>query len=288
MPSFAAPPRLMLVADLSRSRLPLLDLVAEAVAGGIDGIYLRGEFGTGEATPGLVRELRARIGHEVTLLVNGSPESALAAGTGLHLRERDPIPENARAFLPACALLGRSVHSPEAAAASTGVDYLLAGHVFPSASKPGREPLGLERFAAIVAASPCPVLAIGGITAERVEAVMAAGAHGVAVIGAIAEAADPRAATATLRAAIDRALHNQLEDASMSQETMTTIEIVANGRTHILPAPATVADFLASKKLTGSMAIVERNGLIVARAAYDTTPLASGDHLEVVHAVGGG
>ncbi len=74
----------------------------------------------------------------------------------------------------------------------------------------------------------------------------------------------------------------------MSRETATTIEIVVNGKTVTLPAQSTIHDFLASKKMTGAMAIVERNGEIVPRATYHTATLAPGDRLEIVHAVGGG
>lgn len=66
------------------------------------------------------------------------------------------------------------------------------------------------------------------------------------------------------------------------------IELVVNSKRVSLPAGATILAFLASKGMTGQMAIVERNGEIVPRDAYGATRLASGDRLEVVHAVGGG
>ena len=275
--------------------MPLLDLVAEAVAGGVDAIYLRG--GASDAgfapPPEMVLELRGRVGDEVAILVNGLPGAELVPGTGLHLRERDAMPVDARGLIGPKPLLGRSVHSPGEAAASVGMDYLLAGHVFPSASKPGRPPLGVVGFAAIVAAAHCPVLAIGGITAARVAEVVQAGAYGVAVIGAIVESSDPRAAAAALRGALDLALqHGDKEprmDASVSAvHALETIEIVVNGKSVIVPAATTVHDFLAIKRMTDAMAIVERNGSIVPRAEYGMTSLLNGDHLEVVHAVGGG
>jgi len=275
--------------------MPLLELAAEAVAGGVDAIYLRG--GAGDAgvapTPDVVRELRARIGDEVIVVINGDPGAATAAGTGFHLRERDPMPANARALLDPIAMIGRSVHSPQEAAKSGDMDYLLAGHVYPSVSKPGRPPLGIGGFAAIAAAAPCPVLAIGGITPERVAEVVAAEAHGVAVIGAIAEAADPRAAAADLRGALDHALKlrekvSHMDETASAASAPASIEIVVNGQSATIPAVATVHDFLTRKRMTDAMAIVERNGMIVPRAEYATTELHPGDRLEVVHAVGGG
>ena len=66
------------------------------------------------------------------------------------------------------------------------------------------------------------------------------------------------------------------------------VEITVNGKTVNVSSGTTVHDFLASKRMTDTMAIVERNGEIVPRAEYGATPLAPGDRLEVVHAVGGG
>ena len=68
----------------------------------------------------------------------------------------------------------------------------------------------------------------------------------------------------------------------------TTITIVVNGKPREIPAGATVHDLLASRKLADSMAIVERNGIILPRDSYATTALAADDQLEIVHAVGGG
>ncbi len=271
--------------------MPMVDLAAEAVAGGIDAIYLRGSDII--PTPELMQALRARVGDEVALLVNGRAGVVPDAGTGLHLRERDPIPVDARGLLGPTTLIGRSVHSVREAAASVGMDYLLAGHVYPSASKPGRPPLGIAGFADIVAAAPCPVLAIGGITPERAAEVVHAGAHGVAVIGAIAEADDPRAAAGALHGALDEALRNRekalhMDEIADATSATDTIDIVVNGKPVTIPAVATVHDFLAGKRMTDAMAIVERNGEIVPRAEYAVTELQTGDRLEVVHAVGGG
>jgi thiamine-phosphate pyrophosphorylase len=281
----------MLVTDGRRTHLPLPDLVAAAVAGGVDTVYLRDVALPLPELVGLVHEVRHRVGDGIALLVNGGPEAARAAHTGLHLREREIDIATARARLPPATLVGRSVHSVASAKASTGADYTLAGHVYPSASKPGLPPLGLAEFAAIAAAAPCPTLAIGGITTERVAAVVHAGAAGIAVISAIAEAKDPRAAAASLRAALDNALQEQEKTMSMSDgaaATFATIEVVVNGKSTPVPTGATVHDFLASKRMTDAMAIVERNGEIVSRGDYAITALAPGDRLEVVHAVGGG
>jgi len=283
----------MLVTDARRARMPLLDLVREAAAGGVDAIYLRDVCGSIDELALTTRALHAEIGDEVVLLVNGGPQAAMATRSGLHLRERDMPPNAARAVLRPRVAIGRSVHTPEGAAAATGADYVLAGHVYPSPSKPDLLPLGIAGLASIVAVSPCPVIAIGGITPDRVAEVIQAGACGVAAIGAIVEDGDPRAAAAALRVAVDRALQHHQVEASMSSEISvgsdaSAIEIVVNGKLVSVVAGATVHDFLTAKRMTDAMAIVERNGEIVPRGDYSETLLRAGDHLEVVHAVGGG
>jgi thiamine biosynthesis protein ThiS len=283
----------MLVTDARRARMPLVDLVREATAGGVDAIYLRDAAGSIDDLALTTRSVRAQIGDKVALLVNGGPQAALATGSGLHLREGDMTPSAVRTALGPVVSIGRSVHSPEGAVAATGADYVLAGHVYQSPSKPGLPPLGPAGLARIVAVAPCPVIAIGGITPDRVPEVIETGARGVAVIGAIVEAEDPRAAAEALRVAVDRALQHREEEVSMSAEITaenqtSAVEIVVNGKPISVFAGATVHDFLAGKRMTDAMAIVERNGEIVSRGRYGDTPLQAGDRLEVVHAVGGG
>ena len=134
------------------------------------------------------------------------------------------------------------------------------------------------------------MLAIGGITADRLPDIVAAGAFGVAVIGAIAEADDPFAAAVELRAALE-CLPGELKECSTmsdSENATTRVEIMVNGKRISISPDSTVHDFLASRRMTDAMAIVERNGEIVPRANYGATALHAGDRLEVVHAVGGG
>jgi thiamine-phosphate pyrophosphorylase len=89
------------------------------------------------------------------------------------------------------------------AARAAGADYAGFGPIFATSSKHGLpDPLGTEALAAAVGI--LPLIAIGGIDAKRVDAVRAAGAHGVAVIGAIWNAPDPVEAAAQLSAATPR------------------------------------------------------------------------------------
>jgi thiamine-phosphate pyrophosphorylase len=310
----------MLVLTPARSRLPPADLADAAVRGGADAIQVRlsgaegfrvGPSGTaavqaplsGAAAANLravASAVAARIGDRAAVLVNGDAALAADLGLGLHLPARfgpDALAA-ARKLLPPASFVGRSVHSAAEAAATVSADYLLAGHVFPTASHPGQPPLGPAGLARIVAAAPYPVLAIGGIDAGNAGSAIAAGAAGVAVVGAIAAAPNPETAARDLRAAIDRAVEARRAMATTERQPgpnpdpaadgATALALTVNGKPMPVPAGWTVHDFLASKGLADRMAIVERNGEIVPRAAYGDTKLADGDRLEVVHAVGGG
>ncbi len=75
---------------------------------------------------------------------------------------------------------------------------------------------------------------------------------------------------------------------SWTEEPTPPLAVTVNGKAVAVAAGWTVHDFLASKRLSDGMALVELNGAILARAAYGETALDEGDTLEVVHAVGGG
>jgi thiamine-phosphate diphosphorylase len=122
----------------------------------------------------------------VPVLVSSRVDLALATGAvGVHLPESDLPVAAARRLLGSDRLLGRSVHSVEAArrAAAEGADYLIFGPVFATSSHPGRSPAGLSALSEVAAAVTIPVLAIGGVDAAGVEACRQAGAAGFAAIG---------------------------------------------------------------------------------------------------------
>jgi len=182
----------------------LLVAVEDALSAGVDAVQLRErDLPAAELLP-LARRLRAVTEGRALLLVNGPLEVALACNAdGVHLPEAAPMVERpARPFL-----VGRSVHSAEAArrAEAEGADYIVAGPVYETRSHAGVEPAGLALIEEIAAAVRVPVLAIGGITTERVEEVVRAGASGVAVISAVLAQPDPLAAAEALRRALDAA-----------------------------------------------------------------------------------
>ncbi len=121
----------------------------------------------------------------------GAREMAVTLGLGLHLRGSDDPARadvrTARARHPF--LLGASTHSPEEARAAlrAGADYVLLSPIWPSPSKPddARTPLGAEVFDAL---RGLPVLALGGLTPERLSLARSNGAWGGAAMGALFDA----------------------------------------------------------------------------------------------------
>jgi thiamine-phosphate diphosphorylase len=133
----------------------------------------------------IVRCTNARI------LVNDRVDVALAAGAhGVHLRGASIAASRVRVVVPEGFVIGRSVHSPaeaSRAALDGGLDFLLFGTVFDSASKPGVRAAGTMTLAATCQAVPLPVLGVGGMIPSRLHDVAVAGAAGFAAIGLFAE-----------------------------------------------------------------------------------------------------
>ena len=144
----------------------------------------------------------ARAGGTV-VVVNDRLDVALGAGAGgVQLREDSMGPAEVRAVLDAASwpggrfLVGRSVHSPEQAAALAGsaVDWLVLGSVYATSSHPGGRPIGPGAVAAAVSVAGVPILAIGGIGLAEVPGLRSLGAHGVVVRSGVWSDEDPPAA----------------------------------------------------------------------------------------------
>jgi len=136
---------------------------------------------------------------ESALVVNGRADLARALGAqGVQLGEEDLPVAAARTVLGA-GWIGRSVHSVEGTrrAFDEGADYVILGSIYPTPSHPDRAPLGLGALEE-AARLGRPVVAIGGVTAERSAECQRAGAWGVAAIRALWDAADPYAAARAL------------------------------------------------------------------------------------------
>lgn len=161
--------------------------VSAAAAAGVDLVQVREADLAAAALASLVERLvAATAGTPARILVNDRMDVALAAGAaGVHLKERSFLPADARRLAPAQFLIGCSIHSAAAAVERRHADYLMAGTVLPTISKPDGTVLGWEGLAAVVsAAAGTPVLAIGGIDLPSIGLVSSSGAAGLAGVGA--------------------------------------------------------------------------------------------------------
>jgi thiamine-phosphate pyrophosphorylase len=269
----------MWVTDRIRSDAPLPELTVAAAGHGIDLIQVRESNLDLLPLELLVRAIVKTSGPETNVVVNSDIELARKLGVGVQLPESGPSIEEARNRLGSGALVGRSVHSVEAARNSSGASYLIAGQVFVTSSKPGRLPIGIDRCREIAAASPAPVLAIGGITPESVALVLEAGAAGVAIMSPFTKIATIGARVTAYRTALEQ---------HVDEQTVSTISATVNGKASELPAGITVAEFLAGRELHERLVVVERNGEIIKRSTFPDVVIEEGDLLEIVHFVGGG
>lgn len=189
----AALPRLHAITDerIAR-RADLDDVVRELATGGGDRLafHARGRSLSGREHYQLAVRLSACP--PARLFVNDRLDVALAArAAGVQLTRTSLEPRDARGLEPGW-WIGVSVHDLDEAAAAraAAADYLLVGPVFPTASHPDRRPLGLARLADIGGLG-LPVIAIGGVTVERIPDLRQAGVHGAAAIRALWDAGDP-------------------------------------------------------------------------------------------------
>jgi thiamine-phosphate pyrophosphorylase len=167
-----------------------------AVAGGATVVQLRLKGAPTAQVVALGRELRDL---EAQLVVNDDVDAALELGCGVHLGQSDPGAERAAAAgIP----LGISARTRREAAVAeySGATYVGAGPVWTTPSKPDADaPIGLDGLREVCVAVTIPVVAIGGIDASNAADCIRAGASGVAVIRAVSELRE-------LRAAVDAAL----------------------------------------------------------------------------------
>jgi thiamine-phosphate pyrophosphorylase len=169
----------------------LIARIRSAAHAGVDIVQVRERDLEGRALAELVtgcveavRNTRTRV------VVNERVDVALACGAqGVHLRGDSFAAARVRSMAPPGFLIGRSVHSAGDAKASGPVDYVMFGAVFETASKPGHPPASVGGLAAVVRATSIPVLAVGGVTADKASEVSRAAAAGIAAIGLFSDVA---------------------------------------------------------------------------------------------------
>lgn len=190
--------RLYVLLDGAGSLTQLRELAAAVIDGGADAIQLRDKVLDD-------RQLleRARLLRQLTrdagklLIVNDRPDLAvLSDADGVHVGQEELPVKDIRRLVGTDMLIGVSTHSIEQARAAVldGANYLGVGPCFPSATKRFVEFPGLDVVKAVAGEICLPAFAIGGITAENLAQVAAAGLHRVAVGGAATNADDPTTA----------------------------------------------------------------------------------------------
>lgn len=194
--------RLHVLTD-ARGGRPALTAVAAAVEAGAPVVQVRAKGCSDRVLYEFACQVVALCApHGTTCIVNDRVDVALASGAaGTHLGADDLPVAAARRAAGAGHLLGGTARDPQRAAdlVAAGADYLGVGPAYPTTTKTGLpDPLGPARVGAVAQAVDVPVVAIGGVTAERVPELLAAGVHGVAVVAAVSGAADPAAATRRL------------------------------------------------------------------------------------------
>jgi thiamine-phosphate pyrophosphorylase len=182
----------------------LEDVLGPALAGGVDVVQLRDkQAGDAEllAAAAVARQLCDETG--ALLILNDRPDLVRAArADGCHVGQDDMPLAAARALAGDGAIVGLSTHSPADIASAGDADYIGVGPVHATPTKPGRAAVGLALVRHAAANAMVPFFAIGGIDVTNVASVVEAGATRIAVVRAIAEAPDPRAAATALRAAL--------------------------------------------------------------------------------------
>jgi thiamine-phosphate pyrophosphorylase len=165
--------------------------IEAAAAAGIDYIQVREpDIEAGPLTE-LVRSLMRVAAGASRILVNDRLDVALAArADGVHLKEQSILPAEVRRISPPGYLVGCSVHDISSIAARKSADFLIAGTVLPTASKPAVDYLDQDGLSKVVeAAAGQPVLGIGGLDLSAIPMLASTRASGLAAIGAFIPAA---------------------------------------------------------------------------------------------------
>ena len=191
-------------------RPDLEPFLAACIRGGVDLVQLRDK--ELEARPLLERArlaLRVCRGLGVPFILNDRPDLALEVGAdGVHVGQDDAPPALARRILGDGAVVGLSTHAAAEldAAAGEPVDYVSAGPVVPTPTKPGRPGTGLAYVRYAAGAAAVPWFVTGGASPETVGPLVEAGARRFVVVRWLTEASDPEGAAQVLRRAVDEAI----------------------------------------------------------------------------------
>ncbi len=194
---------LYLVTDESFPAGRLLEIVEQAVKSGVTVVQLREKSTSGKTMYEKAVRLKEMLSrYRIPLIINDRIDLALAVDAdGVHIGQDDlPLPA-VKKIVPEHMIVGVSARTPEEAveAERNGADYIGAGSVFPTGSKPDAVIMSENTLEKIAAAVTIPVVAIGGITADRIRLLPDRCLAGVAVVSAIMKAGNPGDAVRTFR-----------------------------------------------------------------------------------------
>jgi thiamine-phosphate pyrophosphorylase len=188
----------------------LLRFVGACIEGGVDVVQLREKDSSARRIVERGKELAELCsGLGVPFLINDRPDLAIECGAdGVHVGQDDVSPGIARRILGDKAIIGLSTHAPSEVTTSTvePVNYISAGPVVATPTKPGRTGTGTDYISLAVRTAALPVFVTGGVSPETVPGIAEAGARHFVVVRFLTEADDPGAAARRLRDSIDRAL----------------------------------------------------------------------------------
>jgi thiamine-phosphate pyrophosphorylase len=191
-------------------REDLADFLPAVLRGGVDVVQLREkdlDDETQRADAGLMIPICREFG--VPFIMNDSPVLAVAVGAdGVHVGQEDVSVSRCRELLGAEAIIGLSTHSPQEFDGALGqaATYFSAGPISATPTKPDRAGTGVGYAVASQARSDRPVFVTGGVNAENVAALVAAGLRHFVVVRALTEARDPETAARRIRDQLDAAL----------------------------------------------------------------------------------
>ncbi|MFZ3555019.1 thiamine phosphate synthase [Streptomyces sp. BH055] len=197
------------------------ETVAQAVAGGVTAVQIREKHASGRDFLHTVLDVAEILPDHVALIVNDRVDVFLAARasgarvTGVHVGQSDLPAASVRQLVGEDAVLGLSAATASelhaAATSAARVDHVGIGALHATATKADApEPLGHDGFAALVALSPLPAVAIGGVSPDDLPHLRAAGAAGGAIVSGICAAEDPRAAARSYADAWSSSPHSRI------------------------------------------------------------------------------
>lgn len=187
----------------------IADILIDVLDAGADSVQIRDLVASPAQAAALVHAIdRSVPDARDRLVINQLLSGTETAGLWRHVRSASIASlrtEGAADDSP----FGASVHTCDEArrAVELGAAYVTFGHVYRTRSHPGELPHGIAALADVVRCVDAPVLAIGGITPDNLDQVLATGCAGVAVISAVIAQPDPAAATRRLRELLDSSPH---------------------------------------------------------------------------------